>query len=260
MIKGKVCAGRKEVMNMNGNKANILRLISRWACAAMSVISGALCVISCVKINAMGDRPFTPEAITQSFDKISFFLYLTLAFIVASCLLNTIIRGEKVKVKPIRDQKEALKRLASRKQSDETIAKERNQRIFIDLATASFILIAYLYPIIYVFSPANFGVKDITGDVTKSVIYVLISTVLVIAALYVRSYYIEKSILRAIAHYKLLPDMDEISAQNGMNQTAILAVILVIALVLIFAGIFNEGIADVLGKAIRICTECIGLG
>ena len=29
---------------------------------------------------------------------------------------------------------------------------------------------------------------------------------------------------------------------------------------IILLGILNGGMADVLGKAIRICTECIGLG
>ncbi|MBQ8302391.1 MAG: thioredoxin [Clostridia bacterium] len=33
-----------------------------------------------------------------------------------------------------------------------------------------------------------------------------------------------------------------------------------ISLVLVVLGIFNGGVADVLGKAVKICTECIGLG
>ena len=33
-----------------------------------------------------------------------------------------------------------------------------------------------------------------------------------------------------------------------------------VALVFILLGIFNGGVQDVLGKAIAICTECIGLG
>lgn len=36
--------------------------------------------------------------------------------------------------------------------------------------------------------------------------------------------------------------------------------ILVAAVALIVLGIVNEGYADVLGKAIRICQECIGIG
>ena len=36
--------------------------------------------------------------------------------------------------------------------------------------------------------------------------------------------------------------------------------ILIISVVFIIIGIINGGMADVLGKAVRICTECIGLG
>ena len=36
--------------------------------------------------------------------------------------------------------------------------------------------------------------------------------------------------------------------------------ILMLAVVFIIVGIVNGGMADVLGKAVRICTECIGLG
>ena len=36
--------------------------------------------------------------------------------------------------------------------------------------------------------------------------------------------------------------------------------ILVVGIVCLVLGILNGGMADVLGKAIRICTECIGLG
>ena len=38
------------------------------------------------------------------------------------------------------------------------------------------------------------------------------------------------------------------------------AVVLIAAVLLIFAGIVNGGALDVLVKAINICTECVGLG
>ena len=38
------------------------------------------------------------------------------------------------------------------------------------------------------------------------------------------------------------------------------AVILAVGILFVVLGILNGGMADVLGKAVRICTECIGLG
>lgn len=37
-------------------------------------------------------------------------------------------------------------------------------------------------------------------------------------------------------------------------------VLLIAAIVLIAAGIFNGSAGDVFGKAVKICTECVGLG
>ena len=38
------------------------------------------------------------------------------------------------------------------------------------------------------------------------------------------------------------------------------AALLVLAIVLIAAGVFNGSARDVFGKAVKICTECVGLG
>ena len=38
------------------------------------------------------------------------------------------------------------------------------------------------------------------------------------------------------------------------------AVLFTIAILLIVLGILNGGLLDVLAKAVRICSECIGLG
>ncbi|MBO5776665.1 MAG: thioredoxin [Clostridia bacterium] len=37
-------------------------------------------------------------------------------------------------------------------------------------------------------------------------------------------------------------------------------IVAVVAVTFIALGAVNGGMADVLGKAVRICTECIGLG
>jgi hypothetical protein len=52
----------------------------------------------------------------------------------------------------------------------------------------------------------------------------------------------------------------EIRLSSPWKAWAIRGAILLMGIVLVLLGIFNGGAEDVLGKAIRICTECIGLG
>ena len=52
-----------------------------------------------------------------------------------------------------------------------------------------------------------------------------------------------------------------IQGNQGTHGTrGLRAVLLVLAAVLISHGIWNGSMNDVLNKAVRICTECIGLG
>ena len=48
---------------------------------------------------------------------------------------------------------------------------------------------------------------------------------------------------------------------RGPDRVRLLrAALLVLAVVLIVAGVFNGSARDVFGKAVKICTECVGLG
>ena len=47
---------------------------------------------------------------------------------------------------------------------------------------------------------------------------------------------------------------------QARNVRLLRAALLILALVLIIAGVFNGSARDVFGKAVKICTECVGLG
>ena len=51
-----------------------------------------------------------------------------------------------------------------------------------------------------------------------------------------------------------------VQKECGRKLLIVRLVILAVAVALIVLGILNGGMRDVLGKAIKICTECIGLG
>ena len=45
-----------------------------------------------------------------------------------------------------------------------------------------------------------------------------------------------------------------------LSTVLICIVLLIAAILLIAAGLFNGSARDVFSKAVRICTECVGLG
>ncbi|MBQ3372130.1 MAG: thioredoxin [Oscillospiraceae bacterium] len=49
-------------------------------------------------------------------------------------------------------------------------------------------------------------------------------------------------------------------AEPPKNQKAVRLVLLAVAVLFIFVGIRNGSMNAVINKAIRICTECVGLG
>ena len=51
-----------------------------------------------------------------------------------------------------------------------------------------------------------------------------------------------------------------VSAKAFNGRVLLRAALLVLAVVLIVAGVFNGSARDVFGKAVKICTECVGLG
>ena len=53
---------------------------------------------------------------------------------------------------------------------------------------------------------------------------------------------------------------DDSAEKKPVSLQAVRIIVLVLAVIFIIAGIFNGSMRDVLYKAIKICTECIGLG
>ena len=74
----------------------------------------------------------------------------------------------------------------------------------------------------------------------------------------------EKSLKKEIELVKKLPQKDAITEiklnDNEKTANIVRFAIVLLGVVCLFYGYFAGGTADVLTKAINICTECIGLG
>ena len=94
--------------------------------------------------------------------------------------------------------------------------------------------------------------------VVPALALILISLVMTIVGLYlgIRDEEAEKP----ARDVEITPDFNKAGPEKLAKRTLIRRILLAAAVCFIVMGIFNGSMRDVLVKAIKICTECVGLG
>ena len=242
------------------------------------VVSGILLMISCYNIYSLGDRPFTPESISAAFSKIQVILYVTIGGIAVGGLLKVILPLDEPKIKANIAPITALKRLedkydisACEKEDIATYKKAKTLRLVCKIVAIVLCSILSLPALIIALLPSSY-----TMDYNPSVVnlcYLIIPS-FIVCALIALAYVLSNDILvnTQISSLKALIadgkaqkiEKSECTACQARKErykiTSARIIIAAVALIFIVLGIFNGGMADVLSKAINICTECIGLG
>ncbi len=147
------------------------------------------------------------------------------------------------------------------------VTKERDRREVMQWIAYDISLLLVLIAVVYFDLFTSFTVENLNGDVLFALSGVLPLSVLAVAVHIPKEYLIEMSSKRELSLLK------ESIKTNGApksvckpeskrdGRTAVARYVIAgIALLLVVLGIINGGMADVLAKAVKICTECIGLG
>lgn len=234
-----------------------------------------LFIVACVHICNMGDRPFTPENISAAFSKISVFVWLTVGATVLGMILKLALPTDSDKPHAKRDKKATLSRLmqtlneeSCNQESLTLIKKERKLRVALRVITTVLCLLTALPAVVYSLNLNNFN-TDYNASVIAACACILPCTFISIGFCIAFAYLENASLERQLKHVKAALAEAKVGLPARTVQKPIAkfkvvagvrAVLGIIALALIVAGICNGGMADVLAKAINICTECIGLG
>lgn len=253
------------------SKDNIKNIHLVYGCitALHIVIVGIALIVSCLTIYGSGERPFSREVITLAFSQLAIPGLVCLALVVGGIVLQIALPLDHEKAKGIRSEKHTLLRYAGKyaelsAEQQKKVSREISLRHTCKIVTAIIIVALAVYPVLYFADWSHFGVTDLNGDILSAVLIVLIPTAMALALVYLCTRLELASIRREIDIYKensLKPEKIPNADTSDPKKLAIIrAVLMVAAVVLIILGIANDGVADVLGKAIRICTECIGLG
>ena len=259
---------------MSDNTKKRVRLLYGIMLSVMLTVTGVLLMIGCVNIYNIGGRPFTADNIAAEFSKIAVVVWITVAMVAIGVILALALPDEKAKLRAIVDKKTILARLSRRIDPAalpcdvaEKINKEKKLRKVFLISAIVLIVAAAIPAAIFAFNFNNFT-ADHDASVLRACVLILPLTFfgIGIATAYVllesasidRQLTLVKSAMAAAGDKTA--DTECKKEASPWLTIGIRIAVAVVAIVFIVLGIFNGGIADVLAKAINICTECIGLG
>ncbi len=257
---------------MNNKTAKIIRLVY-GSLVGLSAIAAGICLIAgCLSIyHSGGDQIYTAQKVAEAFAPIAPVVYLALALAIGSFILDFVLPLEKRKAKPEKDHQAQLNRLLEKRditQGDPAVLQgilkaENTRRLHWLISILLLAAGSVLFLIIGVIGQ-TWETGDSTTPMTQAV-YILLPCLAVPFGYAVFSaYYNKVSLQRQIDLVKQLPVVEKSSAAaagNGGRAVQIARVVICFAaLTLLIYGFLSGGTADVITKAVNICTECVGLG
>ena len=259
------------------DKMKSIKLIYGIVMAALLVISGACLIVSCVGIYRMGGSPFSRESVAAAFSKICIPVYVTLAWLFVGVVLMIIFPDEIIKPKAQRELGVTYSKLADKidfSSDDARIVElkkaEKTRKIIkiaaISLAVVCVIVSCVITVLIVLDNEIALANKTVTKCALISLPMMLVSLGFGVAAGYIadRSYNKSIALAKSMIAEKVAVNTGKKKASDDKKSEKILLFvklgIIAIGVILLVLGICGDGIKGTLEKAIRICTECIGLG
>ena len=275
-------------MNISEKNKKRIHLGFGIAISLMLVLVGILFISSCYSIYKSGQSPFTRESIGVAFSKIAAWVYVTISIVIIGGALSILLPLDQPKLKGERTPSVLVKKFSERVNISEIdaelslkIEKERKLRKILVCVRCSVIAVSAILPLIYLLNPANF--PAVSGEYNAEILHgmlvylAFLSPMIVFEVIYVvirdlsynSEYELLKEAIKANGISGYIPEQPSslivkayvFLKENEKPITLGIRIAFVgCAIVFIAIGVANGGMADVLNKAIKICTECIGLG
>ena len=269
----------KDVMS-NETKGRI-HLIYGILLSVLILTVGVCFALSCISIYQSGASPFTRESISTHFARIAIPTYICIAGVIGGAILSLVLPVEGGKVKSRRDPEDALHKLSARldltacdEATAASIRMERRWRRRVTVILTVLAGVTLLPALMWCVNPAHFSIENLNTDIRTAALFILPCAAVSLGLLTGERLLRHASVARetatvkaALAAVKGGAPASKNGKSDKKNWTSdsrfvwgVRGAILAVGIVFIVLGVRNGGMADVLGKAIRICTECIGLG
>ena len=254
-----------------------IHYITGLVTAALVLLLGLSLAISAAVIYFGGtEQPYSRETVGEYLKYVLPFGILCILAVISGIVIKFVFPLEKSKLLPQSDEFRALKRQRARLEkknaealSDERILKESLYRKKISIALLAVLSILGIAALLVALL-GNYDAALINESVIRVALTVFAVALIGGASAYVAKIYMAASARREAEIIKeLLNSCESLESSSAAEEKVdrkplymniARASIFALAIVFIVIGIFNGGMADVLGKAVRICTECIGLG
>lgn len=258
-----------------------IRRIYELCLAGLTIEVGLLFIVQVWALFSMGEKAFSRASVAEHFAPISPFFFLWLAGIVGGAVLWQIFPAQKRAVLPVIEPSVTLKKLSARL-GENYQSKQAKKRLIVAVACAIVAVACAVVATLYL--TGNYEAKAQTGffashneaeRLLRAMPWVIGGLCALTFASYYHSFSAQKEI--AVVKAEIIENAKKgVKVKKRVQTPTILekipflkskwfmvgvrAGLGVLAVVLIIVGIVNGGMADVLEKAINICTQCIGLG
>ena len=256
---------------MTNERTLHLRRIYDILLSVSIAVAGVCLILACIGIYRSGDRAFSREAVAAAFSPIALPVYLCLALVIGGFVLDLILPEAKTKWKITKNPAMLLKIHRSKvdlSKCDQQLqsallaeaGKRRKNRCVIGILLTTGAAVFLFFAL----QKEAFHQSQINGSMIRNISILAASLAPAFVYAIVAAYQGRKSMEAEIALLKTVPAEAKITPRPlpncGKCLTVIRTVILVAAVFCLVYGFFTGGTADVLTKAVNICTECVGLG
>lgn len=253
---------------MNEKRIRLIHTVCGCVISAALIVAAICLILSAYTIYKSGDSPYTPESIGAEYAKIAAPLWIAFFAVIAGVALNVALPLPKKREKSANDPFVKLRILQKKLPCDSLpvkIKRERELRKLAKIICTVLCLASFIPAALFLTWFEHFTVANLTDVLLETVSMLLIGVIASGILLFILSVIERKSAEREIEWTKVALSeggkADKKVAVNNENKIKIIRLVLVgVACALIVIGLTQNGFYDVLQKAIRICTECIGLG
>ncbi len=251
---------------------NTKKWVRRGYFALMTValiIVAALFILQCVAIYRLGGNPFTRESIAAHFAPIAAPVYVCIGLVVVGFALSPLLPAAPDSA-PDRDEV-ALRRLqaktnlaACNSALGQAVNKQRRNRQRHRTVTLVLSTVGAAVFLWYALFVNDYPKYDPNSAVIRAMWVMIPCAVVPFAYGVFTAYFCRRSIKAEIGLLRTAPKEAIVGADQaagGKDYTLwVQSVVLAVAVGCIVYGLLVGGAAEVLAKALKICTECIGLG